>query len=48
MVSYAEFQDLLASNGMELNDQVLITLMRQFDKEQNGMVAYEEFLALAS
>jgi len=47
-ISYAEFQDLLAANELELNDQVLITLMRQFDKEQNGSIHYAEFLSLAN
>jgi hypothetical protein len=46
MVSYEVLQDALAANDMELNDQVLITLMRRFDLNKDGNIAYNDLLSL--
>jgi len=46
-ISYDVLQDVLSENDMELTDQVLITLMRRFDLDKNGMVSYVDFLSLA-
>lgn len=46
-VSYEKLQEILAATDMELNDQVLITLMRRFDLNRDGNVAYNELLMLA-
>jgi hypothetical protein len=46
MVSYETLQDALASCDMELNDQVLITLMRRFDLSKDGNVAYIDLLQI--
>jgi len=43
-VSYEVLQDALAANDMELNDQVLITLMRRFDLNKDGSIAYNDLL----
>ena len=32
---------------MELNDQVLITLMRRFDLNKEGLVDYKGFMGMA-
>ena len=45
-VSYEVLQDALAGNDMELNDQVLITLMRRFDLNKDGNIAYNDLLNL--
>jgi len=45
-VSYEVLQDALANNDMELNDQVLITLMRRFDLHKDGAIAYGDLLNL--
>jgi len=45
-VSYEILQDKLAANDMELNDQVLISLMRRFDLNKDGNIAYEDLLKL--
>lgn len=46
LVSYEVLQDALAANDMELNDQVLITLMRRFDLEKDGNISYNDLLNL--
>jgi len=46
-VSYDVMQDVLMSNDMELNDQVLITLLRRFDLNKDGNIAYNDMLELA-
>ena len=46
-VSYEVLQEVLASFGLELNDQALITLMRRFDLEKEGKVSYEQILSMA-
>ena len=38
--------DVLANNDMELNDQVLITLMRRYDVNKDGNIAYEDLLRI--
>ena len=45
-VGYEVIQDALSSNDLELNDQVLITLMRRFDTDHTGMVKYNELLSV--
>ena len=45
-VSYEVIQDALSTNDLELNDQVLITLMRRFDTDHTGMVKYNELLGV--
>lgn len=46
LVSYEALQDALAACDMELNDQVLITLMRRFDMNKDGNVAYNDLLEI--
>jgi hypothetical protein len=46
LVTYEILQDALTDNKMELNDQVLITLMRRFDINKDGTINYNDFLAL--
>ena len=46
-VSYETLQDVLSENDMELNDQVLITLMRRFDLKKDGNIVYADFMRLA-
>jgi len=41
-------QDGLSSNDMELNDQVLITLMRRYDLGKDGNISYGDFLMLGA
>jgi hypothetical protein len=48
MVSYEVFQDALASEDMDLNDQVLITLMRRFDLNKDGNIAYVDLLGIGA
>lgn len=45
-VSYETFQDILGANDMELNDQVLITLMRRFDLNKDGNISYADLMTL--
>merc|ERR1712150_63843 len=45
-VSYEILQDILAGCDMELNDQVLISLMRRFDLNKDGNIAYNDLLEL--
>ena len=47
LVSYETFQEVLSSNDMELNDQVLITLMRRFDVNKDGNISYKQLMAIA-
>ena len=46
LVSYEVLQEVLMKCDMELNDQVLITLMRRFDLDKSGKINYEDLLAL--
>uniref|UniRef100_A0A7S4B0V8 EF-hand domain-containing protein n=1 Tax=Chrysotila carterae TaxID=13221 RepID=A0A7S4B0V8_CHRCT len=46
-VGYEAFQDVLSQHEMELNDQVLITLLRKFDRDACGAVSYMDFLDMA-
>ena len=39
---------MLSANDMELNDQVLITLMRRYDLNKDGNVNYKDMLSLAA
>merc|ERR1711988_816809 len=43
-VSYDEFREVLMANGIDLNDQALITLFRRWDLDGDGRVSYAEFL----
>jgi len=47
MVSYEVMQDVMVGNDMELNDQVLITLLRRFDLNKDGNINYNDLLKLA-
>ena len=47
-VSYDVLQDILAENDMELNDQVLITLMRRYDYNKDGNIKWVDFMSLAA
>jgi len=47
LVSYEAFQEVLSGNDMELNDQVLITIMRRFDLDKNGMISWKHFMSIA-
>ena len=46
-VSYETLQDALSSQDMELNDQVLIPLMRRYDLNKDGNIAYRDMMLLA-
>merc|ERR1712066_731304 len=46
-VGYETFQEVLSSNDMELNDQVLITLMRRFDLAKDGNISYTSVMEIA-
>jgi len=46
-ISYEKFQEAFAAADMELNDQVLITLLRRFDLNRDGHVAYNELMMIA-
>jgi len=46
-VTYDALQDILSENDMELNDQVLITLMRRFDYNKDGNIKYGDLMTLA-
>jgi len=46
-VSYDVLQDVLAEQDMELNDQVLITLMRRFDYKKDGHIQWKDLMTLA-
>merc|ERR1711988_254077 len=46
LVTYEALQDALTESKMELNDQVLITLMRRFDINKDGTVNYNDLLSL--
>jgi len=46
LVSYETLQDVLSANDMELNDQVLITLMRRYDLNKDGYIAYKDLMSL--
>jgi len=47
-VSYDRLQDILSEGDMELNDQVLITLMRRYDYNKDGNIKWEDMLMLAA
>jgi Ca2+-binding EF-hand superfamily protein len=46
LISYEVLQDCLSANDMELNDQVLITLMRRYDVNKDGTVAYKDLMSI--
>ena len=46
LVSYEVLQETLMKCDMELNDQVLITLMRRFDLSKDGNIAWMDFCML--
>ena len=46
-VSYETLQDVLSENDMDLNDQVLITLMRRYDYNKDGNIKYSDMMMLA-
>jgi len=46
-ISYETLQDILSENDMDLNDQVLITLMRRYDYNRDGNIKYNDLLSLA-
>ena len=48
LVSYEVLQDVLSANDMELNDQVLITLMRRYDLNKDGNIAYKDLMVLGA
>ena len=48
VVSYEVLQDVLSANDMELNDQVLITLMRRYDLNKDGDIAWKDLMALGA
>jgi len=43
-VTYDDLQNCLSKCGLELNDQALITIMRRWDLNKDGTIAYKEFL----
>jgi hypothetical protein len=45
-VTYDLLQDILSDNDMELNDQVLITLMRRYDYKKDGKINYVDLVGL--
>ena len=47
-VTYEALQDILSENDMDLNDQVLITLMRRFDLNKDGNIKYTDLMSLAA
>jgi hypothetical protein len=47
-VTYDALQDILSESDMELNDQVLITLMRRYDYNKDGNIKYSDLMVLAS
>jgi len=46
MVSYEVLQEVLMKCDMELNDQVLISLMRRYDLGKDGNISWKEFVML--
>lgn len=44
-VSPDEFQDALLSLGIDLSGQEVLTLMREYDVNRNGRIAYRQFVA---
>jgi hypothetical protein len=48
LISYETFQDALSECDMDLNDQVLITLMRRFDMNKDGNIKYDDMMSLAA
>jgi len=46
-ISYEALQEILSGAMIELNDQVLITLMRRFDINKEGIVDYKRLMAMA-
>ena len=45
-VTYDVVQQALSECDLELNDQVLITLLRRYDTDHTGDIKYNELLAL--
>ena len=46
-IPYEALQDILSENDMDLNDQVLITLMRRYDLMKDGNIKYADLMSLA-
>ena len=46
-VSYEVMQEVLMKCDMELNDQVLISLMRRYDLGKDGNINWQDFMMLA-
>ena len=46
-IPYEALQDILSENDMDLNDQVLITLMRRYDLMKDGNIKYEDLMSLS-
>ena len=47
LVSYEVLQEVLMKCDMELNDQVLISLMRRYDLGKDGNINWQDFMMLA-
>jgi len=47
-ISYEALQEVLNQSDIELNDQVLITLMRRFDANRDGNIDYKNLMSLAA
>ena len=47
-MSYEAFQEVLSGNDMELNDQVLITIMRRYDLAKDGNSSWVELTMLGA
>lgn len=48
LVSYEVLQEVLMKCDMELNDQVLITIMRRYDLAKDGNINWQEFVMLGA
>lgn len=48
LISYEALQEILNQCDIELNDQVLITLMRRFDVNRDGNIDYKNLMSLAA
>ena len=48
MVSYEVLQEVLMKCDMELNDQVLITIMRRYDLAKDGNISWVELTMLGA
>ena len=48
LVSYEVLQEVLMKCDMELNDQVLITIMRRYDLAKDGNISWVELTMLGA